>query len=153
MIEFRADGSPVPQGSMKVINGRVLHSQGSALAVWRSTIAFNAKLAGATPLDGAMEIQMVFIMPRPKTVKRTHPTVAPDLDKLVRAVLDALTNICYLDDAQVTDIRACKIYGSSPGVEIRLTQKIFQPFTGAAQSKRNSSGRIISLGAEAPPTE
>ena len=125
MIEFRADGVPVPQGSMKVINGRVLHSQGSALAVWRSTIGFHAKLAGAKPSEGAMEIQMVFIMPKPKTVKRAYPTVAPDLDKLVRAVLDALTGICYLDDSQVTDIRASKVYGSSAGVEIRLTQKYF----------------------------
>ena len=72
-----------------------------------------------------MEIQMVFIMPKPKTVKRAYPTVAPDLDKLVRAVLDALTGICYLDDSQVTDIRASKVYGSSTGVEIRLTQKYF----------------------------
>lgn len=123
MIEFRADGIPVPQGSMKVIHGRVLHSQGSALAVWRSTIGFAAKLAGVTQLGSAVEITMVFIMPRPKTVKRDLPTVAPDLDKLVRAVLDALTGIAYQDDSQVTDIRAYKIYGTSPGVEIRLAEK------------------------------
>jgi Holliday junction resolvase RusA-like endonuclease len=31
---------------------------------------------------------------------------APDLDKLVRAVLDALTGIAYLDDKQVVAINA-----------------------------------------------
>jgi crossover junction endodeoxyribonuclease RusA len=123
VIEFRADGVPVPQGSMKVINGRVLHSQGSALAVWRSTIGFAAKLAGAQVSDRPIEMTLVFIMPKPKTVKRIHPTVPPDLDKLVRGVLDALTHICYADDAQVVSVNAHKIYGTSPGVEVRLAEK------------------------------
>lgn len=125
MIEFRADGVPVPQGSMKVINGRVLHSQGSALAVWRSTVAFAAKIAGAKITDEPVEMTMVFIMPKPKTVKRDLPTVPPDLDKLVRGVLDALTHVCYSDDAQVVSINAHKVYGATPGVEVRLTQKYF----------------------------
>ena len=120
MIEFRASGLPVPQGSMKVINGRVLHSQGSALAVWRSTIAWEATLAGCKPEDGAMRITLLFIMPRPKTVKRNEPSVAPDLDKLVRAALDALTAVAYKDDGQVTEIFAKKIYGGAPGVEVRI---------------------------------
>jgi len=123
VISFRVDGLPVPQGSMKVINGKVLHSQGSALAVWRSTIAWSAKQVGAIPLADPMSITLVFIMPRPKTVKREYPSVAPDLDKLIRAALDALTGVAYLDDGQVVEIHAHKIYGSSPGLEVRLLKK------------------------------
>ena len=123
MIEFRVNGLPVPQGSMKVINGRVLHSQGSALAVWRSTIAWEATLAGCKPEEGAMKVMLIFIMPKPKTVKRPEPSVAPDLDKLTRAALDALTSVAYVDDGQVTEIHAVKIYGNTPGVEVRLQKK------------------------------
>ena len=36
MISFRVDGIPVPQGSMKVFNGHVVHNKGAELAVWRS---------------------------------------------------------------------------------------------------------------------
>jgi Holliday junction resolvase RusA-like endonuclease len=108
---------------MKVINGRVLHSQGSALAVWRSTIAWEATLAGCKPEQGAMKVTLLFIMPRPKTVKRAEPSVAPDLDKLVRAALDALTSVAYEDDGQVTEIHAIKIYGGIPGLEVRLEKK------------------------------
>jgi Holliday junction resolvase RusA-like endonuclease len=108
---------------MKVINGRVLHSQGSALAVWRSTIAWSAKQAGAIPVADPIQMTLVFIMPRPKTVKREFPSVAPDLDKLIRAALDALTGVAYLDDGQVVEIHAHKVYGSSPGLEIRLLKK------------------------------
>lgn len=123
MIEFRVQGQPVPQGSMKVINGHIIHSQGSALAAWRSSIGLAAKLAGARPTDRAIHITLVFIMRKPKTVTRDFPTVAPDLDKLVRAVLDGLTAIAYRDDSQVTDIRAHKVYGDSPGVEVRIMER------------------------------
>lgn len=105
---------------MKVINGHIIHTQGSALAAWRSAIALQAKLAGATPFEGAINIEMTFTMPKPRTVTRSHPTVPPDLDKLVRAVLDGLTAIAYRDDAQVTQIRASKVYGQDIGVDIRL---------------------------------
>ena len=123
MISFRAVGAPIPQGSMKVINGHVIHSRGSALAVWRSAVAWAAKNAGAVVTDKPIAMTMVFIMPRPKTVKRELPTVPPDLDKLVRAILDALTGIAYTDDSQVVSISAHKIYGEHTGVEVRLEEK------------------------------
>ena len=109
MIEFRVEGQPVPQGSMKVINGHVIHSQGSALAAWRSAIGLSARKAGALPTRDAITIAMTFTMLKPRTVKREHPTVPPDLDKLIRAVLDGLTAIAYVDDSQVVEIYAKKI--------------------------------------------
>jgi len=121
--EFHVNGLPVPQGSMKVINGRVLHSQGSALAVWRSTIAWEATLAGCKPEEGAMKVTLIFVMPRPKTVKRAEPSVAPDLDKLTRAALDALTSVAYVDDGQVTELHARKIYGNIPGLKVIVEKK------------------------------
>lgn len=123
MISFRVEGQPIPQGSMKVINGHIIHSQGSALAAWRSAIALSAKAAGAKPTLEAVSMTLVFIMNKPRTVTRVDPTVPPDLDKLVRAALDALTAIAYKDDSQVIEIRAVKVYGESPGVEIIIAKK------------------------------
>ena len=59
---------------------------------------------------------------KPKTVTRSYPSVPPDLDKLIRAALDALTAIAYRDDAQVTEIRAAKCYGDYPGVQITFSE-------------------------------
>lgn len=109
---------------MKVINGHIIHSQGSALAAWRSAIALQARHSGAIPVEGAIGIEMTFTMLKPRTVTRDHPTVAPDLDKLVRAVLDGLTAIAYRDDSQVTSIVARKTYGERVGVSIRLWRDI-----------------------------
>lgn len=129
MIEFNVDGNPVPQGSMKVINGHILHSQGSALAVWRSSIALAARFAGANLIDGAICVEVTFRVRRPKSVKREYPTVAPDLDKYVRGLLDALTGIAYNDDSQVVKIIAEKIYADNAGANIKcyeiVTKKTF----------------------------
>jgi Holliday junction resolvase RusA-like endonuclease len=75
------------------------------------------------PVEGAIGIEIVFRVKRPKTVKRDLPTVAPDLDKYIRGVLDALTGIAYLDDSQVIDIKAEKVYSDTPGADIKIFQK------------------------------
>jgi crossover junction endodeoxyribonuclease RusA len=124
VISFNVAGLPIPQGSMRVYNGNIVHSQGSALAAWRSAVALSAKTAGAKPHTEAVHIEMIFTMPRPKTVTRPEPSVAPDLDKLVRAVLDGLTAIAYRDDSQVTSIVASKQYGQAPGVWIQAYPKV-----------------------------
>jgi Holliday junction resolvase RusA-like endonuclease len=120
VISFRVDGVPVPQGSMRVFNGHVVHNKGAELAVWRSAIAIEARRAGCTPEPGAVKLDLLFVMPKPSTVKRTQPTVAPDLDKLIRAALDAMTAIAYVDDGQVTEIIAQKVYGPQPFLEVGL---------------------------------
>jgi crossover junction endodeoxyribonuclease RusA len=129
VIDFAVDGQPVPQGSMKVINGRVIHSQGSALAAWRAAVGLAARQAGATPTEAPVTLDMVFTLARPKTVKRPYPSVAPDLDKLVRAVLDGLTAIAYRDDGQVVEVRASKQYGETPGVRVLLAERSTDPET------------------------
>ena len=111
---------------MKVINGRIIHNKGSELAAWRSAIALKAKAAGARPTPDPIEIHLKFIMPKPRTVKRPYPSVAPDLDKLIRAVLDGLTAIAYIDDGQVVTIVAEKGYGEQIGVEISLGSKLLE---------------------------
>lgn len=103
-------------------NGRMVHSQGSALAVWRSTIGLAAKAQGARKIEGAVAIELDFQVLKPRTVKRAMPTVPPDLDKLIRAALDALTGIVYLDDSQVVEIRSSKSYAEEPGVDISVGQ-------------------------------
>lgn len=120
MKNFFVDGLPIPQGSMKVINGHVIHAKGSALAAWRSAIALAARNAGVLPSLDPIHIEMKFYMPKPRTVKREEPTVPPDLDKTIRAVLDGLTAIAYRDDAQVTSIVAQKAYGERIGVSITV---------------------------------
>jgi Holliday junction resolvase RusA-like endonuclease len=63
-------------------------------------------------------------MPRPKTVQdRALPSVMPDLDKLIRAVADSLTDAgIYADDSRIVRINAAKVYADDrgPGALIRV---------------------------------
>ena len=120
MINFFVDGLPVTQGSMKVINGRAIHHKGSELAAWRSAVALTARQHGARPTLDPIYIHLKFYLPKPRTVKRLYPTAKNDLDKLIRAVLDGLTSIAYVDDGQVVSIVAEKAYGERLGVDVAL---------------------------------
>jgi crossover junction endodeoxyribonuclease RusA len=116
------EGVPIQQGSMRHIGyGRMIHNKAVELAAWRADIANAAKLAGCTPILDPIEITMRFRVKRPKSVKRDYPTVAPDLDKYIRGVLDGLTGVAYNDDSQVIDIKAQKIYSEAPGVDIEIS--------------------------------
>ncbi len=103
-------GRPVPQGSTKafVVNGRArVTADNPATKPWRADIQAHVR-AHVGPViphpDGPVTLGLRFLMPRraaePKRVTPAH-TRKPDLDKLTRAVLDALTGLVYTDDSQV----------------------------------------------------
>ena len=122
---FFVKGRPVPQGSMKFIRpGVMIHSRSQELALWRADIARNAELFGFKPIASAVKVELDFVMNGPKSTKRVFPSVKPDLDKLIRAVLDGLTGVAYEDDSQVILIQSSKTYGETQGVWIGIEQII-----------------------------
>ena len=75
-----------------------------------------------------MELAFTFIRPRwhygRRGLRPSAPlghAVRPDLDKLARAVLDALVGAGVIrDDAQVAELHATKGYGERPGLAVAL---------------------------------
>lgn len=121
--QFFVTGRPIPQGSLKFINGHAIHVRAQDLALWRADIANNARAAKVEKAQEGVEVHLTFVMLKPKTVKRVEPFVRPDIDKLVRAVLDGLTGVAYEDDQQVVKLTAIKEYGAQEGVWIRIVDK------------------------------
>ena len=120
---FFVRGRPVPQGSMKFVRpGVMIHSRSQDLALWRADIARNAELFGFKPIASAVKVELDFVMSKPKSAKRAFPSVKPELDKLIRAVLDGLTGVAFEDDSQVILIQSSKTYGENQGVWIRIEQ-------------------------------
>lgn len=126
VLSVHVEGEPIPQGSKTVFNGRAVDANAKKLRPWRKQVtraaAAAAFVAGhSAPLEGALAVSMEFTFVRGKTVRRDLPHVAPDLDKLVRAVDDSLTNArVWKDDGQVTTISARKIYGPTAGVRVSV---------------------------------
>jgi len=128
-IDLTVLGSPVPQGSFKHVgNGRIIAAN-PKLNAWRQTIADQIATQTAHRLiEAPIRLQLVFTLPRPKSVSRALPTARiGDLDKLVRSVMDAISleRYCQIikDDSLVTDLHAAKRYAdhTPPGVTILIT--------------------------------
>lgn len=127
MIRFSVIGTPVTQGSAKAINhkstGRAVLIQENRedLRAWRSAIRRAAEtVAGGqkAPAQTPVWVSATFLLQRPASVKRFRPSVKPDLDKLARASLDALSGVLFEDDGQVVSLKVSKQYaidGRPPG--------------------------------------
>jgi crossover junction endodeoxyribonuclease RusA len=99
VIAFTAFGVPAPQGSTKAfmrpgMRHPVVTADCSRTKPWRQAIvdASREVMAGCPPFEGPVEVRVVFYLPRPKSAPKriTEPAKLPDLDKLVRALFDAL---------------------------------------------------------------
>ena len=123
MLDFFAEGTPVPQGSKNayVRGGRaVLVDANARLKPWRATVREAAEAAiaeaGWETLDEPCRVYLGFTMPQPQRPRWDVPAVKPDLDKLTRAVFDALTDAgVWRDDSRVVDMKVTKRYEDSEG--------------------------------------
>lgn len=133
-IQFFVPGIPRPQGSKRHVGKGVMVESSKELAPWRQAIAYAAlKETGELRFSGACYLQACFWMPRPQAhfgtgknagrLKKSAPiycSTRPDLDKLLRALCDALAQSGVLgSDALVAKIWAEKVYGN-PGVLVNL---------------------------------
>lgn len=127
---FVVPGDPVQQGSMNAFaHGTrivMVHQKGADLTSYRTKVAQAALGCGIPVIDGPVHVGIQFYIKRPKSApkhKRPLPHKRPDLDKFVRAVLDALTGVCYGDDGAVVQIVAAKHYADdgNPRTEITVT--------------------------------
>jgi len=121
-------GDPKPQGSLDVLpsasTGRMVAKHPPGLLRWRARVRQAAAHAmrGRAIFAGPLELRVIFWLARPKSLPRriTHPERKPDLDKLLRAIGDALEGIVYLQDAQITSERQKKRFSTPPRCEIRI---------------------------------
>lgn len=124
-------GKPAPQGSKmarpiykgrgeaKEFTGKVAQVESSkpGLEAWRADVRAAFVVDGQPRIRFAkgepVSMRLTFVMPRPVGMSKRKPTPPhtkrPDVDKLLRAVLDALTSAGVLaDDCQVVEQYAVK---------------------------------------------
>ena len=101
---------------------------------WKSQVVIAGKdWRPANPLEGPIQIRIIFWMPRPKRLLRKKDpdgpvlhTFTPDKDNLEKPVMDALTNDGWFqDDAQICMGKTVKCYHAktgSPGAEIYIDE-------------------------------
>lgn len=141
-ISFTVPGIAAPQGSKRHVGRGILVESSKHVRPWRDSIAWHAREAlnaeRRGPFEGPVNVNVTFRLPRPKSHFRTGahagqlkpgaPTWTakkPDVDKLLRALLDALdTAQVFHDDSQVAAVHARKTYATidrPPGIDVTVT--------------------------------
>lgn len=145
VIEFTVYGVPAPKGSKRgfVVGGHavIVDDNRPQLLDWNRAVkvAVDRVVMAGERIDGPVGVRVRFLMPRPKGLPhrrrvggllvpiRHWPTRKPDLDKLVRALLDPMSGVLFSDDAQIVELTASKDYAlatadPTPRAEVTLWQ-------------------------------
>jgi crossover junction endodeoxyribonuclease RusA len=129
---FFVPGKPAPQGSKRHVGRGILIESSKALGPWRERIAIVAREAtgGAGPrmftAGDPLAVHIEFVMPRPAGTPKSRTPAAvkrPDVDKLARAVLDAITDVLIHDDSAVVHLQATKRLAAidePPGADVTV---------------------------------
>jgi Holliday junction resolvase RusA-like endonuclease len=161
MIAFTVLGVPVPQGSKRVVptrgGPRAIESNEKTLRPWRSAVSFEASeaTAGLPVITGPVQLKVEFVFPRPKghfgtgrnadSLKASAPTYVqtkPDLDKLVRAIGDAISGIAIRDDAQIAHVDVWKVYGEPARAAIEIAPLTETPAATSAFPTTNEAQQL-----------
>ena len=119
-------GVPIPQGSMRAFNVKgckapIITSDNTKLKPWRSQVALFASQAWkGPPTIGPVALTVTFCLRKPQATSKheRYHAKRPDIDKLIRAIMDALTSVIWYDDGQVVSVAAEKRYSDRVGAEI-----------------------------------
>lgn len=139
MIEFTVPAIPIAQPRQRhrvvTAGGRTFATnytpKGDPVNDYKATVRLAASKAHTSPpLDGPLDVTLVFVMPRPKSMRwksRPMPRVwhatGKDLDNLAKSTLDALAGILFMDDCQVARLVLMKMIAAgdeSPRVLVML---------------------------------
>ena len=94
----------------------------------------SAAMGSARPLEGPVSVDLYIRVPCPASFSkrrqnecfegRERPTKKPDIDNILKAYLDAMNQVVYIDDHQVVRVSAKKVYSMVPGVDVCIREEI-----------------------------
>ena len=135
-IMFTVYGNPVAKGRPRFAKrGNFVQTYTpEKTKTYETEVAMMAKAAmGASEaLEGALEafIYVTYAVPASYSKKRSEAclsglekhTKKPDLDNVVKSVVDGMDKIVFLNDSQITSIHATKVYGEIAKVEVMVRE-------------------------------
>jgi crossover junction endodeoxyribonuclease RusA len=127
-------GRAYPQGSKRHVgHGRMIEQAGTNLKQYRANIKKHAS-AYPIPTTKPVSISIAFLFQPPKRHIDTtgnlktnapgypYPCKRGDIDKLARAVNDALTGVWFHDDAQIVHLECVTRWHTTNETQIRMQE-------------------------------
>jgi crossover junction endodeoxyribonuclease RusA len=128
-------GHPATQGSKRYVGRGIMVEANKRLPAWRSDIRNALQNGNGEPRvsfgKAEVSVKLFFLLPRPKSASPNKYLPATkkssDLDKLTRAIFDAVTSAgVWYDDCQVTHAemeKAIALKDQTPGCFITIIER------------------------------
>lgn len=121
-LAFIVSGKPVPKQRPRMTRYGAVYTPIQTTRYER-LVAQSARAAGARPAAGPVAVEMEIRFPIPKSWPKRRREAAdgqphtqrPDLDNLVKSVLDGLNGVAFSDDAQVHSVKTRKVWSADCG--------------------------------------
>lgn len=135
MIQFTVLGNPVGKSRPKfsTFNGHAVAYTPAKTVSYENLVKLSfQQQCNCKPYDKDVQLaaKIIAYFPIPKSVskkarqkmidKEIKHTKRPDVDNLIKAILDALNGIAYYDDSQICEIMCGKYYGEEPKVQVQI---------------------------------
>lgn len=137
-IECYIPGQAVPQLRPRIVRKGQHYGLAEQQKVreWKAYVRFifasEAQKKGWQASKRPIVLSLTFYMQAPSSFSRKkqivamsgeiHPTAKPDLDNLIKGVIDALNGTAWIDDSCIVELRAKKQYSETPGVIIEVEE-------------------------------
>lgn len=138
-VEVVVMGEPVPQGRPKFsqVCGHVTARDPQKSRDYKAMVRSEAQRIyeadkAFRPIEGPCKLSLFVGRSVPKSWSKKKqaeaikgnvlPTSKPDLDNYVKGILDAINTVIVKDDSRVVRIEAVKIYQTTPGVDIIISE-------------------------------
>lgn len=136
VVQLVINEIPKPQPRPRItVRGKYPHAyEPKSITEYKRLVAnkYRSEHKQQLPLSGALSVDVRFYRPVQKSISKAErqrrllgqslPTVKPDIDNYVKAILDALNGLAFKDDSQIAVLYARKIYSDKPRTEIEITE-------------------------------
>lgn len=136
-IEFTVEGPPIGKARPKAVRfgNQVRMYTPKKTSEYETDIAFAATqaMAGMETVETPVCVGVLAYYPIPASWSKKRQQAAvdgteipgkPDLDNVIKAVLDALNGVVYLDDKQVVRLMGTKAYCRHPRIEVLVEERL-----------------------------
>lgn len=138
MVNFSIETDPVPKGRPRFRRTKTFittYTPKKTLDFEGLVRMHSQKAMGPTePLETPVWVALYFRLPIPASYSKKRkeaclsgsekPIKRPDLDNLIKSVLDGMNGVVFKDDSQITVMHCTKVYSNVPGVNIVVKEDL-----------------------------
>ena len=135
-INFWIEGAPVGKARPRFRKNGMTYTP-KATTVYEQAVAASFQLANADAhfrpeKDQALAISVIAYYPIPESHPKYRkererdnvelPTKKPDIDNILKIIMDGLNGVAYDDDKQIVEVTAAKRFREVPGVYVSIKE-------------------------------